>query len=129
MIKLRYKKSRIRNGLIFSGILVIGFTVMALLNPRSFINYVGLAFALLYAAMFLYDYKKQYLTIKGNILVKNSLPPKKIDLSEVETVRKFAGDYTLKSARKRLVIHTDWMGPGSLNILNELLEKHNILEE
>ncbi len=128
-IKIRYKRSRIRNGLIFSGIMIGAWLLMTILYPETRINFVVLAFAVLYLAMVLRDHHKQYLTVRDGMLKKNTLPPKKVRLQEVESVRKFAGDYTLKYGDKKLVIHTDWIDGESLKKMNEILMQYDILEE
>ncbi len=109
--------------------MIAAWLLMSILYPENRINFIVLAFALLYLAMILRDHKKQYLTIRDGFLKKNTIPPRKIRLQDVESVRKFAGDYTLKSGDKKLVIHTDWIDSKSLKKLNEILDKYDILVE
>ncbi len=48
---------------------------------------------------------------------------KKINLSEVKRIRKFAGDYRLQTGEKELVINTLYIDTESRTELTEKLEK------
>ena len=66
------------------------------------------------------------MTIKNGILTKNSLIPKKIKLNEIKRIKKFAGDYKLKTNGSEFVIDTQIIDPSSLAELNAELEKLNV---
>ena len=70
--------------------------------------------------------KKQYLTISRGILTKNTGISKKINLSEISSIKKFAGDYKLKTSKAELIINTEIIDRNSLTKLNTELEKLNL---
>ena len=48
---------------------------------------------------------------------------KKLYLMEIKSIKKFAGDYILKSDTKELTINTQMIDPNSMAMLNNELEK------
>ena len=70
----------------------------------------------------------QYLTIENGIIRKNGLYGfrKKINLNEINWIKKFAGDYTLKTETKELKINTELIEEKSLAELNSVLGKLNL---
>jgi hypothetical protein len=70
----------------------------------------------------LFKWKKQYLKIESGVLTKNSLFPKKINLSDIIQIKKFAGDLTLFTATDKLVINIDWVDKDSFKELELLLQ-------
>jgi hypothetical protein len=51
---------------------------------------------------------------------------KKLKLTEIKRIKKFAGDYILKTDKKELTINTQFIEPNSMVELNAELEKLNI---
>jgi hypothetical protein len=85
--------------------------VVALLLPISFVlNYV-------------YQKKYQYLTIENGSIRKNDLFKKELQLSEIKTIEKYAGNYILKTDTQKLRIDTSIIAADSLIELNAALEK------
>ena len=70
--------------------------------------------------------KHQYLTIENGVLRINGSFGKKINLAEIKRIKKFAGDYILKTSKKELTINTQIIDTNSLAELNAELEKLNI---
>lgn len=70
--------------------------------------------------------KKQYLTLKNGELTKNTLFPKKIKLTEVKSIREFAGDLKLLTEKEEFVIDTQIIEPTSLIELKNELKKYNL---
>ena len=56
----------------------------------------------------------------------NSPFGKKLNLIEIKRIKKFAGDYILKTDEKELAINTQIINPSSLAELNAVLEKLNV---
>ena len=54
------------------------------------------------------------------------LIPKHINLSEINRIKKFAGDYKLKINKVEFIIDTQIIEPNSLADLNAELEKLNV---
>jgi hypothetical protein len=85
--------------------------VVALLLPISFV------------LRFVYQKQYQYATIKNGRIRKNKLFRKEVQLSEIRTIEKYAGNYILKTDTKKLTIDTTIIAPNSLTALNAALEK------
>lgn len=71
-----------------------------------------------------YENKKQYLTLTDEELINNSLFGKKIELSEITTIKEFGKDLILKTAKGEFVINTEIMDEESLIELRKELEKY-----
>ena len=70
-----------------------------------------------------YQKKYQYVTIENGSIRTNNLFRKEVQLSEIKTIEKYAGNYILKTDTKKLTIDTTIIAPNSLTALNAALEK------
>ena len=86
---------------------------------------VGL-FSMIYFGLYLYQRQNKYLTISDGWIKKNSPFGKKIKLGEVDRIRKFAGDYILKTDSKEFVINTLIIAPESIKDLDGELQKLDV---
>ena len=89
-------------------------------------DYGFLIISILYLGTYFYEKKNQYLTIKKGQILVNQPFGKKIILAEIKRIKKFAGDYILKTDKKELTINTQIIDPNSLAELNNELEKLNV---
>ncbi|CAZ98557.1 Conserved hypothetical protein [Zobellia galactanivorans] len=66
--------------------------------------------------------------IENGTIRKNGLNGygKKINLNEINWIKKFAGDYTLKTETKELKINTELIDKTSLTELNSILKELNL---
>ena len=85
---------------------------------------IGAGFFML--LFYFFELKKQYLIIDNGIIKQNWPFGKSIDLTNTKQIRKFAGDYILKTEKKELAINTQIIDPNSLSDLNTELEKLNV---
>lgn len=83
--------------------------------------FVVLAF--LNTLFYLTQYFNQYLTLKNNFIIQNFPFGKKINLSEIKEIKRFAGDYQLKTDRTTLTINTTIIAEDSLKKLTVALEE------
>lgn len=111
--------------------LVIGITLFILsffIPEMKYISLASTGFGLLGGGFFMlliyaFENKKQYLTLKDEVLIKNNLIPLKVKLSEIKSIREFAGDMKLKTEKFEFVIDTQIIEPASLAFLkNELMK-------
>lgn len=79
--------------------------------------------SVLYLGLYFYQRENQYLLIENGFIKYNTLYGRKLDLSEIKAIRKFAGDYVLKSDKKDFKIDTQVIDPDSLVHLNAELNK------
>ena len=87
--------------------------------------FVVLAF--LNTLFYLTQYFNQYLTLKNNFIIQNFPFGKKINLSEIKEIKRFAGDYQLKTDRTTLTINTTIIAEDSLKKLTVALEELNLV--
>ncbi|WP_293294241.1 hypothetical protein [Allomuricauda sp.] len=83
-------------------------------------------FSMIYFGLYLYQRQNKYLTISDGWIKKNSPFGKKIKLGEVDRIRKFAGDYILKTDSKEFVINTLIIAPESIKDLDGELQKLDV---
>ena len=94
-------------------------------------DYGYLVIGILYIGHYLSDLTNQYLTIENGTIRKNGLYGywKKINLNEINWIKKFAGDYTLKTEQKELKINTELIDKDALSELNKILTELNLPSE
>lgn len=76
--------------------------------------------------IYYFENRKQYLTLKNGELIKNTLFPKKIKLTEIKSIREFAGDLKLITEKNEFVIDTQIVEPNSLIELKNELKNYNL---
>ena len=80
----------------------------------------------MYLGIYFYQKNYKYLTIENGIIHVNGPFGKKLNLTEIKRIKKFAGDYILKTDKKELTINTQIIEPTSLSELNDELEKLDV---
>lgn len=89
-------------------------------------DYGWIVISLMYLGMYFYQKNYNYLTIENGIINVNGPFGKKLNLTEIKRIKKFAGDYILKTDNKELTINTQIIDPNLLAELNAVLEKLNV---
>jgi len=131
-MKIKFKKKRLRVNLILGIVWIVLGTLSIVIDDEIRWNDYGyLVVGILYVGHYLYDLKNQYLTIENGTIRKNGLYGnwKKINLNEINWIKKFAGDYTLKTEQKELKINTELIDKESLSELNKILTELNLPPE
>ncbi len=125
-MKIRYKNKRLNFNLIF-GTIWLAFSLFKLYTKENhdWTDFGFLVLSILYIATYFYEKKYQYLTIENEMIYKNWPFSKKINLAEIVTIRKFAGDYTIMTENKELKINTQLIDKDSLVELTLILDKLN----
>src|SRR5690606_7589771 len=123
-MKINFRKRYIKINLIF-GILWIVFFILGIFIKDDFhwINYGYLLMAVLYSGLYIYQKERQYLLIEKGFIKYNRPNGKQVNLSEIKAIKKFAGDYILKSDKDDFRIDTQVIDPASLEDLNAALHK------
>ena len=126
-MRIEYKKRHLNIFLIL-GIVMLAIGLLNLNYDREnrWTDYGQIVFAILYLLVFIYQKQNKYLTIKNGILKINGSFGKKVNLTEIKRIKKFAGDYIIKTDKKELTINTQIIDPKSLTELNAELEKLNV---
>ena len=93
----------------------------------SSLDYGWIVMSLIYLGIFFYRKKYYYLTIiKDNIRVNGPLG-KELKLTELKRIKKFAGDYIIKTDQKEMTINTQIIDPNSLKELDAELKKLDVV--
>lgn len=126
-MKIDYKKRHLNVNLIFGSIwLIYGIIKVNIDETPNWIDYGWFVFSAIYFGTYFYQKKEKYLTIENEVLRINSPFGKKINLTEIIRIKKFAGDYILKTDNTELKINTQIIDPNSLAELNSELTKLNV---
>ena len=105
---------------------LLGVVLLILNDFNNWYDYFWIIMALVYFGIYYYEYLNQYLTIENGTLKVKSLFGRKINLAEIKGIKRFAGDYIIKTDKKDLTINTQIIDPDSLAELNAQLEKLNV---
>jgi len=129
---IKFKKKRLHVNLIL-GIIWIVFGTLSIVTDDEirWTDYGYSVIGILYVGHYLFDLTNQYLTIENETIRKNGLFGfgKKLNLNEINWIKKFAGDYTLKTEQKELKINTELIHKDSLIELNNILAELNLPSE
>lgn len=126
-MKIQYKKRQLNFNLIFGIIWLTYFLIQLIFDKEiHWIDYGWILISLAYFGIYFYQKKYKYVSIENGILTVNGPLGKKLNLTEIKRIKKFAGDYILKSDKKDLTINTQIIDPNSLAELNAELEKLNV---
>ena len=107
----------------FQGIFwILLFIVGVLFSDRKNVFfYLNLIMGLIH--IYLYLKVKYYLSIENNEIKQNYIFGKKIDLSEIKSIKHFAGEYILRTKKRKLKITIDLIEKSSLVDLKGELKK------
>lgn len=125
-----HKKSRIyfflMLGLIWVSLAILNFSLG---NPNEWVAYVYLLCSIIYLAQFFYTKTYPYVTIENGSIRKNVMfrNEKLIYIKEILSIKRFAGDYTFKTATDEIIIHTQAIDKNSLAQLDSFLEELNMI--
>src|SRR5690554_2974857 len=126
-MKIQYKKRQLNFNLIFGIIWLTYFLVKLIFDEElHWIDYGWILISLTYFGTYFYQKKFKYVSIENGILTVNGPLGKKLNLTEIKRIKKFAGDYIIKTDNKELTINTQIIEPNSLAELNAELEKLNV---
>lgn len=126
-MKFSYKQRKLYFNLGLGILWLVIFMMHVLTNDQLRpLDFIWLFVALLYFG--LYYYQKSYGYVRfmdGKIEVDGPLG-KKASISDVQRIKKFAGEYILKTANKELRINTQLMTPLTKEALTQELEKLDV---
>ncbi|MDB9827953.1 hypothetical protein OAD14_00545 [Flavobacteriaceae bacterium] len=126
-MRIGYKKRHMNINLIFGLVWLVWFFIGILTKDEpNWTDYGWIVISAMYLVGYFYQRQNKYLTIENGIIKINSPFGKKLNLTEIKRIKKFAGDYILKTDNKELTINTQIIDPNSLAELNAELEKLNV---
>ncbi|WP_299395228.1 hypothetical protein [uncultured Gelidibacter sp.] len=135
MTKIRYTKQRLtgnlKMGIFFVAIgmllTMLSFKAEGMKEISLFSVGVGQMVAgISLIIVYFFEKRNQYLTLKNGELIKNTLFPKKIKLSDIKSIQEFAGDYKLIREKNKFVINTQIIEPNSFVKLEKILKDYHL---
>ena len=124
-MKILYNKKR-RKYELFQGIFWILLFVLGILfsDRKNVFFYLYLIMGLIH--IYLHLKVKHYLSIENNIIKQNYIFGKKMDLSEIKSIKHFAGEYILRTYKRKMTINISWVDQSSLLDLTTELKKLDV---
>lgn len=121
-MKILYSKKKRKIDL-FQGLFWILLFVLGLLfsDRKNVFFYLYLIMGLIH--IYLYFKVKYYLSIENNIIKQNYIFGKKMDLSEIKSIKHFAGEYILRTDTRKMKIDISSIEKSSLLDLKGELKK------
>ncbi len=106
---------------------VSSLSIESFFSPKN----TPLMFIVLALAMYLtmlFQIKNGYATLNEDKITRNTIIKKSINLNEVDTIRKFAGDYNFKKGNKVVFrINTQRCNPDDIKLLDKKIDDIGIL--
>ena len=129
-MKIAYKKRHLNINLFFGLVWFVWFVVNVFGKEEpGWHDYGWIIISMLYLELYFYQSNYKYLTIKNGSIKVNGPFGKNLLLAEVKQIKKFAGDFILKTDHQELTINTQIIDPSSLAELVKELDKLNLALE
>ena len=124
-MKILYSKKKRKIDL-FQGLFWILLGVLGLLfsDRKNVFFYLYLIMGLIH--IYLYFKVKYYLSIENNIIKQNYIFGKKMNLSEIKSIKHFAGEYILRTYKRKMTINISCVDQSSLLDLTTELKKLDV---
>jgi len=127
-MKIKYKKQPLLFYLTAGLFWLIFFIVILFEKERlNWIDYGWIVMSFVYLGIFYFQKKYKYITIEDGIIRINGPLGKELKLIEIKRIKKFAGDYIIKTDQKEMTINTQIIDPNSLKELDVELEKLDVV--
>ena len=127
-MKILYSKKRRKNDLFYTIFcLQMGIFSFFLSDTNQILFYLLMSLWMALGLISIYHYTKvkYYLTIENNEIKQNYIFGKKIKLSEIKSIKHFAGEYILRTDTRKMTINISWVDQNSLIDLKGELTKLN----
>ena len=123
---IAYKKKYLNLNLIYALLFTVTLFTFALNSEENWKLIIGILVPASFISKYFYQKQKKYLTIEDDKIKVNNIFGREINLNEILTIEKYAGDYILKTGIKKLKIDTTIIELVELSNLNSELEKLNV---
>ena len=123
---IAYKNKYLNLNLIYALLFTVTLFTVALNNEENWKLIIGILVPASFISKYFYQKQKKYLTIEDDKIKVNNIFGREINLNEILTIEKYAGDYILKTGIKKLKIDTTIIELVELSNLNSELEKLNV---
>ena len=123
---IAYKNKYLNLNLIYALLFTVTLFTVALNNEENWKLIIGILVPASFISKYFYQKQKKYITIEDDKIKVNNIFGREINLNEILTIEKYAGDYILKTGIKKLKIDTTIIELVELSNLNSELEKLNV---
>ena len=121
-MKILYSKKRRKYDLFYTIFcLLIGILSLFFSETNHMFFYLYLPLGLI--SLYHYIKVKYYLIIEKGVLKQNYIFGKKINLSDIKSIKHFAGEYILRTDTRKMRINISWVDQSSLIDLKGELKK------
>ena len=121
-MKILYSKKRRKYDLFYTIFcLLIGMLSLFFSETNHMFIYLYMPLGLI--SLYRYIKVKYYLIVEKGVLKQNYIFGKKIDLSEIKSIKHFAGEYILRTDKRKMTINISWVDQSSLLDLKDELKK------
>ena len=100
--------------------------LMVLYYDMDNLFFLLLFFCLSLLSFYLFIKTKHYLIIEDNIIKQNYIFGKKMNLAKIKTIKHFAGEYILRTEKRKMTINISWVDQSSLLDLTTELKKLDV---
>ena len=125
-MKIRYNNKVQRKELVLGSIFFVLGLVFVWEEPQNFFRYGLIFLGLAHLISGIYKIKNPYINLENGILKRSGLFPQIINLSEIEKIRKFAGDYIFHTSKKKLKINSELVSKDQKAELENMLRSLDI---
>ncbi|MDY2588109.1 hypothetical protein [Winogradskyella aquimaris] len=126
-MKVAYKRRHLNVNLILGLIWLVWFSLGVFGKEEpNWTDYGWIFISLMYLGLYVYQKSFKYLTVENGIINVNGPFGKKLKMTEIKQIKKFAGDYIIKTDNEELTINTQLIESSALTELNSELEKLNV---
>ena len=123
-MKVGYNKRHMNVNLIFGLVWMIWFLIIFFVNDEhSLIDYGWAFISVMYFSVYFYQRNHKYLTIENDYIKLNRPFGTKLRITEIKEIKKFAGDYIIRTDKKELTIDSQLIDPHSNDELYAVIEK------
>ena len=124
-MKILYSKKRRKYDLFYTIFcLLIGILSLFFSETNHMFLYLYMPLGLI--SLYRYIKVKYYLIIEKGVLKQNYIFGKKIDLSKIKSIKHFAGEYILRTDKRKMTINISWVDQSSLAELRDELKKLDV---
>ena len=126
-MKIPFKKKLLNTNLVFVILWLILIFIKISFDVIYWVDSGWIAVSLLYLINAIYQKKYPYILFKNGYIYVNGPLGKSMNLSEIKQIKKFTGDYILKTDKKELTINTEYLDPESREKLVGELKKLEVV--
>ena len=124
-MKILYSKKRRKYDLFYT-IFCLLIVILSLFFSETNHKFLYLYMPLGLISLYRYIKVKYYLIIEKDVLKQNYIFGKKMDLSEIKSIKHFAGEYILRTDKRKMVINSSLVDQSSLVDLKGELKKLDV---